>query len=382
MAGMLGDVRGFIAARIGRDSRSGEDRDGGARTPDATGGDRPRIGRLRRRLELALSGLVLLYAVSVLAAWIALAFFADRVWPATLLLFGPRWIFAVPALVLAPAAWVFGMRWLLVPVALGLVVAVGPVMGLETPSLSSPPGSAPAFRMLTHNVGRQTLDAPGVKALLVETRPDVAVFQEVRVREGDKEARSPVPGYEAHCEYGHCILSRFPIASKDLRSREDVWEKGGAGAIALYELDAPFGKLHVLNVHLETVRQGLEALMDEKFGGIGEMRANTEQRRWESELARDWARRVAPERLVVAGDFNMPVESAIYERYWDDLENAFGEAGWGYGYTKKTRLIGVRIDHVLHGPGIAAERVWVGPETASDHRPVLADLRVLSPEAR
>jgi vancomycin resistance protein VanJ len=39
-----------------------------------------------------------------------------------------------------------------------------------------------------------------------------------------------------------------------------------------------------------------------------------------------------------------------------------------------THRIGLRIDHVLCGPGWWPEVCWVGPDVGSAHLPVLADL--------
>ena len=77
---------------------------------------------------------------------------------------------------------------------------------------------------------------------------------------------------------------------------------------------------------------------------------------------------------VIVGDFNLTDDSAIYRRYWSRYRDAFATAGLGWGYTKFTRRIGVRIDHVLAGPGWQFRNCWVGPDVGSDHRPVLADV--------
>ena len=81
--------------------------------------------------------------------------------------------------------------------------------------------------------------------------------------------------------------------------------------------------------------------------------------------------------VIIAGDFNMPVESTIYRRFWSGLGNVFEDAGFGFGYTKReNRWIRARIDHVLYAErwfdGTAAE---TGPDVGSDHLPVIAELR-------
>ena len=81
--------------------------------------------------------------------------------------------------------------------------------------------------------------------------------------------------------------------------------------------------------------------------------------------------------MLVAGGFNLPVESTIYRAYWRDLRNAFEETGTGFGWSKgEGKLLRIRIDHVL-GNATAPRPVgtWLGPDWGSDHRPVIADLR-------
>src|SRR5206468_2826834 len=59
--------------------------------------------------------------------------------------------------------------------------------------------------------------------------------------------------------------------------------------------------------------------------------------------------------FLLAGDLNTPESSAIYRNNWSEFTNAFSTSGFGWGYTrgwpKPHWLVGVRIDHVLAGPG-------------------------------
>jgi endonuclease/exonuclease/phosphatase (EEP) superfamily protein YafD len=77
--------------------------------------------------------------------------------------------------------------------------------------------------------------------------------------------------------------------------------------------------------------------------------------------------------MVIAGDFNLPVESAIYRQHWGRFRNAFSETGFGAGFTKHTRLFGVRIDHILSSKDVDPVRSFVGKDVGSDHVPLIAD---------
>jgi len=81
------------------------------------------------------------------------------------------------------------------------------------------------------------------------------------------------------------------------------------------------------------------------------------------------------------GDFNMPVESAIYRQDWSEFRNAFSQAGIGFGMTRDNGWIQVRINHILIGSQWRPRRVVGGPVVGLDHRPVIADLGWAGPSA-
>lgn len=102
---------------------------------------------------------------------------------------------------------------------------------------------------------------------------------------------------------------------------------------------------------------------------------NTQLRDIESDLARHWAD-AGRDPMIVAGDFNTPVESRIFQQHWGDITDAFSYAGSGFGMTKYNGWIRARIDHVLTGDGITPERAVVGQDLGSDHRPLIVDLTI------
>jgi endonuclease/exonuclease/phosphatase (EEP) superfamily protein YafD len=154
---------------------------------------------------------------------------------------------------------------------------------------------------------------------------------------------------------------------------------GGSGDVVRYLIATPSGDVQVTNLHLETPRKGFEGL---DVFDIDQLRDNTELRDIESDLARRWvdqgvAKRPVP--VVVAGDFNTPVESRIFQAHWSDgLQDAFSRVGRGLGMTKYNGWIRVRIDHVLAGPRWYLRRTEIGYDLGSDHRPLIVDL-VLPP---
>jgi len=145
-----------------------------------------------------------------------------------------------------------------------------------------------------------------------------------------------------------------------------------------FQIETPAGPVQLLNVHLSTIREGLEGLRDEGWRGLPRFAANRDEAARQSRMARERTRhdRVP---LVVLGDFNLPIESAIYRDNWGDLHNAFSDCGRGFGYSKFTDWFGIRIDHVLMSPHwrCADARVLSSPY-GGDHAPLVVDLVLLN----
>jgi hypothetical protein len=96
----------------------------------------------------------------------------------------------------------------------------------------------------------------------------------------------------------------------------------------------------------------------------------------ESAMVRQWLSRDTD---IVAGDFNQTVDSALYQRDWAAYRNAFSEVALGFGYTKFTTWFGARIDHVLTAPRVEPLTCRVASDIGSDHRPVVAVVRIPPP---
>jgi endonuclease/exonuclease/phosphatase (EEP) superfamily protein YafD len=65
------------------------------------------------------------------------------------------------------------------------------------------------------------------------------------------------------------------------------------------------------------------------------------------------------------------VESDIFRQHWRGFQDCHAEAGWGFGFTKWTRRIGVRIDHALVGPGLLCLEARTVSGMDGDHSPVV-----------
>jgi vancomycin resistance protein VanJ len=315
---------------------------------------------------VAWSYLALLIGIAVLL-WRA----GDLWWPATLLTFGPRWITIAPLPFLALAA-LFLRRHALIPLAIAGTIAIGPIMGFRVSwqSLSSDAAASDkdVIRVMTCNNGSGGSRRALVKCIRT-TKPDLIILQESR-------ALLEIPpelgeGWQSATVGSVLIYSRFPIVhSETLES--DRFRNGNRPA-GRCDIETPKGVVHVVGVHLETPREGLQRVIHIGWKGARRMETITRVRRTESELSSQMAAD-CPGPTIVAGDFNMPVDSAIYQQYWSGWQNAFSTAGLGFGDTKNAGYFRMRIDHVLVSRDWRVRNAWVGPNLGGDHRPVIADI--------
>ncbi len=123
------------------------------------------------------------YACLVLGTLVLIRVVGERWWPVLGLLYMPRWLFLLPALILAPAAIIKRDRLSLAVVGVTLGLVAGPLMGLNL-NLQRPepplPGTAGfRLRIMTLNRGTNGIDAVRLIQLIERERIDIICFQEL-----------------------------------------------------------------------------------------------------------------------------------------------------------------------------------------------------------
>jgi endonuclease/exonuclease/phosphatase (EEP) superfamily protein YafD len=317
------------------------------------------------------------YLASTVLVAILLWELGDRTTLGTVLLFMGRWVFLLPLVVLVPVvAWLRAR--LLLPLAVGALVVLGPIMGFRTGwRRLFPAPSGAHVRVVSFNA-----DGGRVAAQILPSMLDRWEAQIVAIQECGEElaaAARRVPGWHVHISRDLCFLSRYAIRDSAVMDRSALDRikqsepdaPGGAGYVVRFVLDGPRGPIRAANLHLETPRKGLERLLS---GDDRLMHDNTEIRGIEAKLARGWVTSGSGP-LIVLGDFNTPVESAFFRDQWSDLADAFSVAGTGFGITKHNGWIGARIDHVLASDEWHVDRATVDTEQRlSDHSALIVDL--------
>jgi vancomycin resistance protein VanJ len=298
-----------------------------------------------------------------ISVWLALRF-ADRYSLPTLMAYGPRWVWIVPPVLLLPTA-LFQLRRL-PPLLVAITVSLFFILQFELNATTGRTRAQQPLTIVSFNAEGQH-DVSAFARFVRETKADVVALQEWDQEVGP----NALPGMTIQCADDICVAARLSMTPRIALDRRAI---GRHSAMAVgTEVNAPSGRFSFFSLHLETVRRGVEPVLDHGATGLVRMRRNATVRDVGSAVVSEWIAR-ASSPVVVAGDFNLTTDSAIYRWHWSSWSNAFEKAGRGFGYTKFTSWWGARIDHVLFDARWVAISAASGPDLGSDHRPIVAVL--------
>lgn len=326
---------------------------------------------------------------ALLAVSLLLFVISENWWFSSAMTYAPRCPYLLPTVVLLAASLRYHRSSL--PVNLiSLAMVVVPIMGLNLPFTKwwsgNPAKDRHALKVVSCNVqGFQ----PDFEALLTEIgrlNPDVIAFQDAVPH--PKLMETYFQSWHS-IRYGEFyVASRFPVR-QIATGHFAAFDRDG---IIKCEIDLPTGKIVLFNLHNMTPRHGLRELdlsSPITQRGSHRMAKYLELRAEEAADVRnfvDETRTDCP--TIIVGDFNMPFESSLYQQNWLGLQNAFNDAGLGYGYTFPcTRqycwpagVPWMRLDHILVDAAWTVQECSVGTVNGSDHRLITATLSLQSPE--
>jgi endonuclease/exonuclease/phosphatase (EEP) superfamily protein YafD len=249
--------------------------------------------------------------------------------------------------------------WLLLAAVAAFVLLASewPRLGV---SASAPSGT---LRIVTWNIGagnRGWVDA-------VETLdPDI-----VLVQEGMKPARIQ-EGFHWYGTLDPGVLSRFPA---EVLPTESI---GPWTDPQLLLMDIDGRKVLVANVRMMLPSVVIQIVDPFQEKPLKNHRIRVEQYEKLARLLKTTAERTDADAILLAGDFNIPGHMPSLEPFRIFLRDAWTVAGSGRGETVPEFLPLTRIDQIWLSPEIQPVSVRVVKLDGSDHRAVLAEVRVLS----
>jgi endonuclease/exonuclease/phosphatase (EEP) superfamily protein YafD len=325
---------------------------------------------------------VSVYLFVLVALWATIYVGGDRYWLPTVLMFGPKWIYAVPIPFLI--VWIAAARagckcWLTLVCA--VLVLLFPVSRFCVPLNLVSRGDARSIRILSFNARGGDFDASRFQDLLNSAVPDVVCIQEV----GEGVRKTLDAKWSVHQAGQLLVASRLPMVAISTLNRRVAgrWPRPICQVVAVTLGEQ---SIYVATVHPLSPRRGLADITSRRT-----LLAPSRRGTLEAEIAvrRDEHRRIRREvgalegPVLIVGDFNAPTSSSIYRECWTTFLNAFSKTGFGFGHTilieEGNVRFSARIDHVLASTQWIPLKCWVGPDVGSDHRPLVADFR-LGPE--
>jgi endonuclease/exonuclease/phosphatase family metal-dependent hydrolase len=228
--------------------------------------------------------------------------------------------------------------------------------------------TAMLFTLLTYNINYGNSDVDATVQAIASADADVVLLQEITspwqdvlaARLGKQYPHQAFHVY-ARAAGGLAVLSKLPIDHEELLPAPERWFPAQRVVI-----DAPFGKVQVLNVHLRPA-------IDKGSWVKGYMTTPPIRRR---EIAAFWKQVATGMPTLVAGDFNESPDGQalafLADRGLARVPTA-GPATWHYQTIVGSRavdLLRFDLDHVVIDASLAARDARVLDAGTSDHRPV------------
>jgi endonuclease/exonuclease/phosphatase (EEP) superfamily protein YafD len=300
-----------------------------------------------------------LAALAGLALATALALAAPLGWPFELFAHF-RAQYAVAALLLAVILFALDRRNMAM---IALVIAAFHALPAMQKSVADEPVAAcrgPVLTVVTANLQYSNRDTEAFLRWIDANPADLVVLQEVT--SGWHDALQSIGGYP-HREflvredpYGLAVLSRWPLDAVAWQDFAGDGLPSVSGSVAVAGRPLRFLGLHTHWPVLPDLARQRDQSLDRAAAFI----------------------RSEEGPAVALGDLNLTAYSPVYGRFLESagLDDVMQGAHWRPTWMAGFWPLALRIDHVLATPGVCVEHAEVGPAIGSDHRPVLARLRL------
>ncbi|MDT0645190.1 endonuclease/exonuclease/phosphatase family protein [Zunongwangia sp. F260] len=302
----------------------------------------------------------------------------------------------VPLLIMINAAFLF--YWLVklkkqiwLPV-ITLLLGFNHVTSIYEFEASEENGEAEGLEVLSYNVRHfsQYLSTPEeretvpkkITSFIAGEDPDIVAFQEYYNGEIEVARQFPYKYIKLKtesAEFGLAVFSKYPIINTVSLNFDSASNNNGVYVDIAVKTDT----LRVINIHLQSfsVKPDIGNIEKESskrvFLGMGQTFAIQQE---QVELVLEVIRNT-PYKVIVMGDFNNTAYSYIYRELRSEgsgLNDAYKEAGSGFGRTFDFDYFPLRIDFILPDESIEVLSFKTSEVFFSDHFPIKATLSLSS----
>ena len=321
-----------------------------------------------------------------------------------LAIFGVMYPLLIALNLLFLVLWIIRWKWCAIISGVTLIMGLPLLLNFFRFKPPSPPYTGKRdFTMMSLNVNlfrlyawsKQPPTMDSIEAMVHRLRVDILCLQEFYTDHDhftEEDARI-LFGENAHIHYiyppfnggiGIATFSRYPIVGGG-----EIHFEGSANASIFTDVLIGSDTIRVYNNHLQSYRlkrRNLEFIQNsdyrKKANPIHELldlftqiRGAVEKRAVQVLQVRAHIDR-SPYPVIVCGDFNDSPISFTYKKMRGDLQDAFQEAGDGFGSTYKDIFPSFRIDYALHSASLVALDYTVVPSNYSDHKPILIPFNI------
>lgn len=339
----------------------------------------PRRARTLSRRSRLLPGLTIANLILLTCLWVAESFVGERHWLTTGLLYFPQHWIGIPGIFLLTWALI-GRNWKVALVnSPACAFFTGYFLGFNIPLHAAPMGNRAPIRVMTYNIHYGSGGVENLVSVIKQQRADIVCLQETRAYAGWPD---PVPGLQRYLRGWHmargaevATLSRYPISFTKAHPMMQP-----LGRIVLETtIDVQGQRLTVFNTHISTAdmsRKGGAVTAGHRWKTPAYVQGTANARMRQLPILLK-AANSARTPVIITGDFNNPPRGIFYRRLTRNYRDAFRAAGWGTGNTFRSDLPVMRIDHILAGEGVNVHDCYVPRVSASDHRPVVAEISIV-----
>lgn len=174
-------------------------------------------------------------------------------------------------------------------------------------------------------------------------------------------------------KYGQAIFSNFPIVNSGSIEFPDT-----SNNAIFVDVVINTDTVRVYNVHLESMRidTNAESLKKENSERLFKRIGTTfKMQQFQSELFLQHKKQ-CNYKMIVCGDFNNTAFSYVYRTIRGDLNDAFKEAGNGFGRTYDFKFFPIRIDFIFSDAIFKVNGFKAYNAHYSDHYPIMATLNL------
>ncbi|MEO1655024.1 MAG: endonuclease/exonuclease/phosphatase family protein, partial [Bacteroidota bacterium] len=155
--------------------------------------------------------------------------------------------------------------------------------------------------------------------------------------------------------FGVAIFSRLPVLESGDFPLNIHWTKRGVYMDILFQKDT----IRVVNVHMLSLSldenrifaasRSLSQRLDTYLDLYHTLEDGFVKRNQQLSFLLRFLKK-SPYPIILCGDFNSTPYTYVYKKLNRDFENAFVQAGWGFGFSYRGRIPFLRIDHQFHSP--------------------------------